>query len=154
MDNGKSFIRAHSSVGDAAVDGLLNGVIAGSVMALYIMLIGVTIGTSLAATLNAFDLGQGTSPVRGALIHLAIAAIYGIMFSLIFRLIEQHRSIGQSGSIIIGLVYGLVLWSIAQVAVTAGINVGLGSLPATHLAVAHVIYGVTLGWLASRVRAE
>ena len=154
MDNSKSLMRAHRSVGDAAVDGLLNGLIAGSIMTIYIALIGVTMGTNLAAVLSAFDLGQGTSPVRGVLIHLAIAAIDGMIFSLIYRLIEQHRTVGQGGSVLIGLVYGLLLWSIAQVAITAGINDSLGSLPVVHLVVAHVIYGVTLGCMARRRWAE
>lgn len=40
-------------------------------------------------SLSAFDLGQGTSPVRGALIDLALAAIYGMVFSLIDQLIGR-----------------------------------------------------------------
>ncbi len=154
MSNSQPLIRTRSSIGDAAVDGLLHGVVAGAVMAIYIVLIGAMAGAGPAATLSAFDLGQDASPVRGALIHLAIAAIFGIGFSLIYRLIVQRRSIGQNASVIIGCVYGLFLWSIAQIAVAAGINVGLGSLPAVHLATAHVIYGVTLGWLVGRVQAE
>ncbi len=154
MNNSKSLMRAHRSVGDAAVDGLLNGVVAGIVMAIYIVLINATLDRGLAATLSAFDLGQGALPVRGVLIHLAIAAIFGVVFGLIHRLIGQRRSIGRSGSATIGLAYGLLLWSIAQVAITAGINVGLGSLPTAHLAAAHLIYGITLGWLIGRAQAE
>ena len=153
MDNGSSFMRVRSSSGEAAVDGLLNGVLAGVVMALYLIAIGVVTGAGAAATLSAFDLGQGISPVRGALIHLAVSAIYGMVFSLLYRLIARNRSIGRGGSVMIGLVYGLLLWSITQIAFAAGISVTLSSLPTVHLAGAHVIYGVTLGWLTGRATA-
>ena len=35
----------------------------------------------------------------------------------------------------------------------AGISVTLSGLPTVHLAGAHVIYGVTLGWLTGRATA-
>jgi hypothetical protein len=154
MSNSQPLIRTRSSVGDTAVDGLLNGVVAGVVMAIYLVTSGVLTGVGIATILSAFDLGQGTSPVRGVLIHLAMAAIYGMVFSLIYRLIGRGRSIGRSGSVMIGLVYGLLLWVITQIAFATGVNVALSSLPAMHLAVAHVIYGAALGWLAGRTRAE
>ncbi len=154
MDNSKSLVRARSSSGDAAVDGLLNGVIAGVVMAIYLLSFGVAAGAGLAATLSALDLGQGTSPVRGALIHLAVAAIYGMVFSLIYRLIGRRKPIGRGGTMIMGVTFSLVLWLITQIAFAAGINVALYSLPAAHLAVAHVMYGAALGWLTGRARME
>lgn len=154
MSNSQPLIRARSSIGDAAVDGLLNGVVAGVVMAIYLMVSGVLTGAGLAATLSAFDLGQGASPVRGALLHLAVAAIYGMVFSLIYRLIERGRSIGRGGSVIIGLAYGLLLWAITQIAFAAGINVALSSLPAVHFAIAHALFGIVLGWLTGRARTQ
>ena len=154
MDNSKSLVRARSSIGDAAVDGLLNGAIAGVVMATYLLLFGVAAGAGVAATLSALDLGQGTSPVRGALIHLAVAAIYGMVFSLSYRLLGRGRSIGRGGNVLIGLAYGLLLWAITQIAFATGISVALSSLPTVHLAVAHLVYGAALGWLAGRPRAE
>lgn len=54
----------------------------------------------------------------------------------------------------IGLAYGLLLWLITQIAFATGINVALSSLPIVHLAVAHLVYGAALGWLAGRPRAE
>lgn len=154
MDNSKSLMRARSSIGDAAVDGLLNGVVAGVVMAIYLMISGVLTGAGLAATLSAFDLGQGVSPVRGALIHLAVAALYGMVFSLIYRLLGRGRSISQGGNVLIGVAYGLLLWLISQIALAAGIHVALSGLPAVHFAAAHLAYGALLGWLASRTRAD
>jgi hypothetical protein len=146
-------MRARGSISDAAVDGLLNGVVAGVVMAIYLIVIGVLTGAGLVATLSAFDLGQGTSPVRGVLIHLAVAAIYGMVFSLLYRLMGRGRSIGRSSSVIIGLAYGLLLWLITQIAFAADLNAALSSLPAAHFAVAHVIYGAVLGWLTGRAPA-
>ena len=135
---------------DAAVDGLLNGVVAGVAMAIYLVVSGVLTGAGLAATLSAFDLGQGASPVRGALIHLAVAAIYGMVFSLLYRLIGRGRPIGRGGTVSMGVTFGLLLWLITQIAFAAGINVALSNLPAVHLAVAHVIFGAALGWLTGR----
>jgi hypothetical protein len=154
MSNSQPLLRARSSIGDGAVDGLLNGVVVGIVMAIYLVISGVLTGAGLGATLSAFDLGQGASPVRGALIHLAVAAIYGMVFSLIYRLIGRGRSISRGGTVLIGVAYGLLLWLITQLALAAGINVALSSLPAAHLAVAHGIYGGMLGWSASRVHTE
>ncbi len=154
MNNSQPLIRVRSSVGDAAVDGLLHGVEAGIVMAIYLVLIGIVAGAGLTTTLSAFDLGQGTSPVRGALIHLAVAAIYGMVFSLIYWLIGRSRTIGRGVTLLIGLAYGLLLWLITQLAFAAGISVALNSLPALHLAVAHLVYGAMLGWLAGRARAD
>jgi Family of unknown function (DUF6789) len=154
MRNSQPLIRARSSIGDAAVDGLLNGAMAGVVMAIYLMVSGVLAGIGVAAILSAFDLGQGTSPVRGALIHLAVAAIYGMVFSLIYRLIARRRPIGRGGTISLGVTFSMALWLIMQMAFAAGITVALSSLPAVHLAAAHLAYGATLGWLAGRTRAE
>ena len=154
MSNSQPFIRARSSIGDAAVDGLLNGVVAGVVMAIYLVISGVLTGAGLVATLSAFDLGQGASPVRGALIHLAVAAIYGMVFGLIYRLFGRSRPIGRGGTMMMGVTFSLVLWLIAQIALAAGINVALSSLPAVHFAAAHVVYGAVLGWLTGCVRAE
>lgn len=108
MDHSKSLMRARRSAGDAAVDGLLNGAVAGAAMAIYLLIISVATGASLAATLSAFDLDQGVSPVRGAVIHLAVAAIYGMVFSLIYRMIERRRPIGQGGTIFMGVTFSLV----------------------------------------------
>ena len=154
MSNSQPLTRARSSIGDAAVDGLLNGVAAGVVMAIYVMISGVLTGAGLAATLSAFDLGQGASPVRGALIHLAVAAIYGMVFSLIYRLIGRGRSISRGGDVLIGVAYGLLLWLITQVAFAGGISVALSSLPAVHFAVAHALFGLTLGWLIGRKQMQ
>ncbi|MBI5566278.1 MAG: hypothetical protein HY870_15375 [Chloroflexi bacterium] len=154
MSNSQPLIKVRSSSGDAAVDGLLHGVGAGIVMAIYLIVIGVLIGTGVAATLSAFDLGEGTSPVRGALIHLAVAAIYGMLFSLMYRLIGRRRSSGRGGSVLSGVAYGLLMWLITQIAFATGINIALSSLPAAHFAVAHALYGLTLGWLIGRVPSE
>jgi hypothetical protein len=47
-----------------------------------------------------------------------------------------------------------VLWLIAQLAFATGVNVALSSLPAVHLAIAHLVYGAALGWLVGRTRAD
>lgn len=154
MSSSQPLIQRRSSIGDAAVDGLLHGAIAGSVMAIYLIALGLVTGTGLVTVLTAFDLGQGTSPLRGAVIHLAVAAIYGMVFGLGQRLIGRGKSIGRRGSTLIGLAYGLLLWLITRIAFASGLNIALSNLPAVHLAVAHGVYGAALGWLAGRVHVE
>jgi hypothetical protein len=154
MSKSQPLIRARYAPGDAAIDGLLNGAAAGVMMAIYLMISGVLTGAGLAATLSAFDLGQGASPVRGALIHLAVAAIYGMVFGLIDRLIERSRPVGRGGTMMMGVTFSMLLWLITQIALAAGITVALNSLPPVHLAAAHALYGLMLGWLTGRTQVK
>ena len=150
MRNSQLLIQTSSSTGDAAVDGLFGGAVAGVMMAIYLVVIGSVAGGSLAATLSIFDLGQGSSPVRGALVHLAISTIYGVVFGLGQRLIGHGHPVWRGYTVIIGLAYGLLLWVMTQIAFAGGLNVPLSNLPIVHFAAAHALYGLTLGWLSSR----
>jgi hypothetical protein len=150
LTHSQLLMQAPPTTGDAAVDGLLNGAVAGVVMAIYLAAINLATGTSLTATLSVFDLGQGSSPVRGALIHLALATIYGIVFSLVFRMIGRGIPAGRGHALASGLVYGVLLWLMMQIAFAGGLNVPLSNLAVVHFALAHVVYGLTLGWLSGR----
>ena len=128
--------------------------------------------------LSGFDIGQWASPVQGAVLHLAAAAIYGVMFSVATRTIlrgrpalrghaplatgewvaRQAHAVGQvsisrwvSGSI--GLAYGLLLWLIAPSLSRGSVDALLRVVMPAHILIAHLVYGLIIGLLTSRRRA-
>lgn len=71
------------SLGDTAVDGLVAGLPAGLQMAVVLVLAGLLSGTPLLETLGYFDPAQAGNWLTGLLAHLAVAAIYGVVFALL-----------------------------------------------------------------------
>jgi hypothetical protein len=140
----ESWPQAKRTWGDAAVDGLLGGVAAGLVMAVYVLVVGMLMGAGWEAVLAQFDPGANPAPLTGALTHLAVAGVYGAVFGLGWRAL--HSAWPRLPALLIGLAYGGVLWGLAAV-VTSNRPSGewLRALPAVHLAVAHLLYGAVLG---------
>jgi uncharacterized membrane protein YagU involved in acid resistance len=58
--------------------------------------------------LGRFDPGAAASPLVGGLAHLAMSAIYGILFALSWRLLLS-RWLGRVPLWLTGLAYGLIL---------------------------------------------
>ena len=77
------------STGDAAVDGLLNGVIAGVAMAIYMLLMLLINNVPLGEIFSYFR-STTSSPVAGTLVHLAVSAIYGVVFGLAFAYLTKR----------------------------------------------------------------
>jgi len=150
MNNSHSLMRARSSIGDATVDGLGDGALAGLAMVLYLALMALLSGGTPLAVLTGLDLEQWSSPLRGLLLHLALAAIYGAIFCVTRRAIVRRRSINRWASVAIGLAYGLLLWLIAPWVLPAGVTALLRAVTPIDFFSAHVIYGVSLGVLSSR----
>ena len=50
----------------------------------------------------------------------------------------------------IGLVYGLMLLLLAQGLTLIGAGTTLREIPVVQFAIAHLIYGLVLGWLVAR----
>lgn len=137
--------------GDAAVEGLLAGVAAGAAMAAWLVIAGLLAGEGPASVLARFDPGAAASPVTGALIHLAVSAVYGLLFGVIYRLAGRGRLAGRTAGALIGLAYGLALLLMARELISAPAGAALREIPALHFAVAHLIYGAVLGWLAAKM---
>ena len=140
------------TAGDAAVDGLLAGAVAGVAMAAYLMMIGFAAGDGPAVVLARFDpSGVGAaSPLIGGVMHLAVSAVYGLLFGLIYRLIGRGRLAGRAAGALMGLAYGLALLLVAQELALISAGVPLREISAVHFALAHLIYGLVLGWLVAR----
>jgi hypothetical protein len=151
MAETRQLTQNNSTVGDAAVDGLWTGVLAGVVMLAYLLVAGLAMGEGFALILGRFDPGGGASPTTGALAHLAMAGVYGIAFGLIWRLISRWR---RPPAWLAGLVYGVALLLLAEMVTlrVPGVNSPLVEVPLLHFALAHVVYGLALGCLMGRSR--
>jgi hypothetical protein len=133
------------SIGDAVIDGLLAGIGAGLVMALFLLLAGVLSGDAPADVIGRFDPARSNNLVASLLTHLALSAIYGAIFGLLFQMPVRWRPTLLRFGWLAGLLYGLVLYTIARSAMWAGADSGLVNFPTTILLLAHAIYGLVIG---------
>ena len=135
-----------TTAGDAAVGGLFHGLVAGLVMAAYIALAGLLQGIGPLAIWTRLG-GALDSPVSGLLAHLAVSGVYGVVWGLSWR--PVHNMVPRLPAWLVGLVYGLILLVVAQLAVAA-LNPLLMDIGLAHRAVAHLLYGLVLGLLTAR----
>ncbi len=134
---------------DAALDGIFGGLAGGVAMALYLIAWGLFTGRMPGMVLGMFDGGMRSAPLGGALTHLAVSAVYGLLFGLIRRALHLRVAAWLAG-----VVYGLVLVTIAEVALPRVSGSPMGQIPTLHFAVAHVVYGAILGLVSERVGAR
>jgi hypothetical protein len=136
--------------GDAAVDGLLAGTEAGVAMAAALVAGGLLAGEGPAAVLARFDPSGMASPLTGALVHLAVSAVYGLLFGVAYRLLGLGQSLNGAVGMLPGLIYGLALLLLAQGLSSLDNRAVLREVPAGSFAAAHLVYGLVLGWLIGR----
>jgi hypothetical protein len=151
MTETKQFAQKESTVGDAAVDGLWGGVLAGVVMLAYLLIVGLAMGEGPTSVLGYFDPGGGASPIAGTLAHLAVAGVYGILFALVWRLILRWR---RPPVWLVGLLYGVALLILAETVTlrVPDLESSLLKIPLPHFALAHILYGLALSFLMGRSR--
>ena len=106
---------------------------------------------TLASLLAQFDPGPSPSPFTGALAHLAVAGVYGALFAVLWRWLRQlwKRAPGW----LAGAVYGLALYALALLVLrlpAARPEGWLAAVGPLHLAIAHLTYGLGLGYLIDR----
>jgi hypothetical protein len=140
------------SVGDAAVDGLLNGVFAGIVMLVYLLAGGLILGQAPLTLLSYFDPSSNPGPLVGAVMHLAVAGVYGTLFGMLW-LVIVHRWLNPILALPAGLAYGAILYIFAETLILRGTHSPLLALPFWDFALAHGVYGLTIGWLTKRTIA-
>jgi hypothetical protein len=143
-----------TTLGGAAVDGLLAGVGAGLAMALFLALAALTLGQRPDTLLGRFDPSGAGSPATGTLAHLAVAGVYGALFGGAWRLIPIRRG-GLAMGLLCGSAYGLALWAVAAGALSSTgqpplLFSALKEVPAAHLVLAHLVYGLALGVIFHR----
>ena len=135
---------------DTALDGLFGGLAGGVAMAIYLVIWGLTTGQAPSAVLGMFDPNMRGVALTGALMHLAVAAVYGILFGLIWWVARHRLRLGLPAWLV-GAVYGLALLLAATVVVLPAAGSPLAEIPRLHFAIAHVIYGAVLGYLSERI---
>lgn len=133
------------TLGDAAVDGLFAGSIAGIAMLLTLVLLGLLMGEAPDSLLRRFATGQSPDPLRGGLIHWAVSGIYGGVFSLLIHALPARILIRLPGWLI-GLLYSAGLLVLALTVILPGLRSSLQELPLGALAAGHAVYGMVLGW--------
>lgn len=151
MRDTRSVARQHenSNIGDAAVEGLFSGMIAGISMAVYLGMVNLISGESLLETLARFAVSDETTPLLGFLLHLGVSGVYGLVFGLIYQITLRRwiSSPSLRSSVITGSGYGIVLFILAQLVLLPGSTSPLKEISLSHLTIAHLIFGVTLGIL-------
>jgi len=129
------------SLGDTAVSGLLAGILAGVMMAAFLAAAGFAGGDSVADLFSHFSGNEGASPMTGLLTHLAVSGVYGIGWAYLLRMV---RSLILAPVWLVGLVYGLLLFLVAQGIFLVGPTL-LTGIPPLQFLIAHAVYGLTLG---------
>ena len=138
------------SWGDAAVSGLLAGILAGVVMAGFLAAAGFVGGGTVADVLSHFSAGDGSSPISGLLTHLAVSGVYGIGWGYLLRIV---RRLIVAPAWLVGLAYGVLLFLLAQGVFLVGPTL-LTGIPPLQFLIAHAIYGLTLGLSTARRGGE
>lgn len=133
------------TTGDWAIDGLLAGVLGGLAMMAALVVAALVEGEAPGAVLSWFDPAQRGSAVLGLVAHLAVSAIYGAVFAVLLHVLGRVRPAWGRGSWLKGLVYGVVLFSLAWGVVLPAANSPLLQLPPVHLLLGHVAFGLALG---------
>ena len=148
-DTNRAGSRANT-FGDAAVDGLLAGGAAGIMMAAYLVAAGLVRSEALPSIFGSFDPGPARSPLTGALVHLAVAGVYGLLYGLGRYLWNQSRRLGRLPGWLTGTAYGLLIWTVAQTVLLPGTRSPLQQLMPLVFLLGHVVYGLGVGTLFAR----
>lgn len=152
MTDTKGLINKEISASDAAIDGLLSGVVAGLGMAAYVVLSSLISGEDPLATLALFAPDSGSGPLVGLLAHLAVSGIYGVLFGVVYAGLLRRPTYNPPAWMhpLLGALYGLLLLLAAWALLLPATGSQLQQIPLLHLAVGHLVYGALLGWLVYR----
>jgi hypothetical protein len=152
MSDTPLFTHKELTSGDAAIDGLFGGLLAGMAMAVFLVGAGLAVGDGPGEVLARFAPGGAQSPLGGLIAHLAVSGIYGALFGLGCQMIAR-RWIRPASAWIAGLagaLYGLALLILAQAIFLPGAGAALKAFPPLHFTLAHLIYGAVLGVITNR----
>ena len=148
MEKRSNHAYREKQLGDQAVDGLFVGIAAGVVMLGYLLLVAVVRGMGISVMLSYFAPGSEGGPLAGAAAHAAVSGIYGALFALgAGPLAARYGRRHLWPTLMVGALYGVVLFVLAIFAFLPGTDLALRELAPVHLAAAHLLYGLTLAWL-------
>ena len=139
-----------NSVSNLAVDGLIYGLVSGVAMILSLAAFTLFSGETPGAYLQYFSVGGLTSPMQGLFSHLAVSAIYGVLFGvLVWPVLERFLS-AKISAIVGGVFYALFLLLLAKITILPGTSSPLGQIPFWQWTLGHAVYGLVLGALFAR----
>ena len=151
MDNTGQIPKDHINLSQLAVDGLIYGLVGGAAMYLSLAIFALLSGESPVSVASHFSAGELTSPWLGLFGHLAVSSIYGALFGAIIWPVLRRISDRKIVSWLGGLAYAALLLLLAQFAILPNTNSPLDILLYWHWVIAHVVYGLVLGGLFSRL---
>ena len=146
----KPITKTSISYGDTAVDGLLGGALSGGLMAIYLIITGLIGGDGVGDTMARFTPPGNSSPLVGTVAHLAVSALYGVIFALALAIIGRIWPNTSKLSWLLGAIYGLTLWLAAEFIILPAVDSPLQMMQPVHFALAHLVYGLTLGLIVGR----
>jgi len=147
MNDGKTISVQKNTAGDAIVTGLFAGLLAGLVMLVYLVITGLVAGQPPLTVLGRFSSGYNGVPLLGGLMHLAVSGVYGSFYGLI-RYAIPGRWRSRLPGWLSGVLYGLLLFALAEHFLLPGTASPLLAIPAANFAVAHIVFGLVLGIVA------
>ena len=152
MTDTNHFANREISAGDAAIDGLVSGVLAGLVMAAILVLTGMISGVKPLDTLALFAPDAGSGPLVGLLAHLAVSGIYGALFGMGYAALLRRRDYNPPAwlHVVIGGAYGLLLFLAAWLVLLPATGSQMQQIPSLSLVIGHIVFGALLGWLVYR----
>ncbi|MBI4771188.1 MAG: hypothetical protein HY784_12450 [Chloroflexi bacterium] len=150
MTGTKELTSRHTTMGDAAVDGLWGGAQAGALMVVVLLAAGVLGGDGPAAVLARFDPSEPGSPVVGILLHLAASGVYGVLFGIGWQALGARWRGRPLVTLAAGIAFGLASLAVAEWIILPGTESALGQFPFAAFALGHLVYGAGLGWLVGR----
>lgn len=136
--------------------GIVAGVIAGVAMAAVAMMLMPLVGRAfltpvklMAGTFQgeaAVGGGAGTV-LLGAMIHMVMSALFGLIFALIVHALGW----GSVGALIVaGIVWAVLLFLVNQYVTLRIVDKVMAErMPPLAFLASHVVYGVVLGWLVA-----
>lgn len=152
MTNTKKIINREIGVGEAAIDGLLSGVLAGLTMAAYLLGYGWVSGIGPLRILELFAPNVENGALVGMLAHLAVSGIYGALFGMGYAMLLRRRDFSPPTWVhaLIGAGYGLLLFAAAGLVLLPATSSQMLEIPSLQLALGHLLYGAVLGLLVYR----
>jgi hypothetical protein len=98
--------------------------------------------------------GYASGPIAlGALMHLLMAVLLGVLFELLMRQIARRRS-DHGIPDVAGLAYGLLIWLVAYFVVIPTASPLLLQIYEPALIIQHLVYGAVTGLLYSMLRPQ
>lgn len=147
------------------VVGATSGLVAGLVMAAWVMAVMAAFGAGMLAPINiiahpvARDVPldgtfSWTGLLVGGAVHLALSVLFGALFGVALRRPPKYRSLQGKALVFAGFLFGLLLWLVDHVLLWPLIDLaGARAFTVWVSFFGHVLYGTALGigvWSATR----